>query len=162
MLPVCVYWLKLIYNFTCCVQYDKSWYSYTYTHTYTYTQPTHTYTHTYTYTYTYICMYIYIHQQCAFIHGNLNKHRRHGETSLKTEMNFYNKCLLAAHWPLRYTLCRRFFFKFFSHFDICIPLLRICGITRQYYVFLCWIPPWRWPKNDEIFKRITMFVYHYI
>jgi hypothetical protein len=54
-----------------------------------------------------------------------------------------------------------YIFKFLTILILCIltVLLHICDITSHYCIFICWIPPWRWPKKPETCRRITICLY---
>lgn len=49
-------------------------------------------------------------------------------------------------------------------FNICFLTLQlhICDILSQCYVFLCWIPPWRWPNKAKTCKRLAIWLYTFV
>jgi len=48
-----------------------------------------------------------------------------------------------------------------THFNICVltVFLHICVITSCWCIFLCWLPPWRWPKKAETCSRFALCLY---
>jgi len=43
-----------------------------------------------------------------------------------------------------------------------MELLHICATFNHHCIFLCWIPPWRWPKMAETCRRCTNCVSLYL
>ena len=63
-----------------------------------------------------------------------------------------------------HAICTIPFNHFYTHLtSVFLTLqLHICDIISQCYVFLCWIPPWRWPNKAKTHKRLAIRLYTFV
>jgi hypothetical protein len=87
-----------------------------------------------------------IRQRKTPIHEDMNNHRRHRDKSTKTKIDV---CIQIINFTIYFHAMCTIVFNHFYSFNICLLNLQfyIHDIISQFCVFLCRIPPLRWPKK---------------
>jgi hypothetical protein len=95
--------------------------------------------------------------QCAFIHGDINSHRRQKDIMPKAKLIFCNRCLQSIAVMIHIVPC---FLVFLTILIFANLLYHFASMTKQQHcIFLCGIPPWGWPKKTEIYTMISTILH---